>query len=167
MGYPRRASLSTRVPTWCVKPCLKLCVEEVPDNAAVVLILCQPAATGKGHALSKRWSIHLYPVYEPARGLACRRRESQRETEPIESMYRYGFLGMSSETPSSLPSSSSQSSTSLVAPFPDSVVKTTLIKMCTWLKLHPTPGWTSVGRRAAAAGGGSCHCWSWRSTERR
>ena len=153
-----------RVPTWCVKPRLKLCVEEVPDDAAVVLILCQPAATGKSHALPKRWGIHLYPVYKPAWGLACRWRE--RETEPTESAYRYGFLGMSSETPSSLPSSISQSSTSLVAPFTDSVVKTTLIKMCTRLKLHPTPGWTSFGR-SAAAGGGSCHCWSWRSTERR
>lgn len=164
MGSPRRASLSARVPTWCVKPCLELCVEEVPDDAPVVFILCQPAAAGKGHALPKRRSVHLYPVYKPAWGLACR--WTQRDTESIKSLCRYGFLGMSSEAPSFLPCPSSQSSTSLVAPFTDSVVKTTLSKMCTWRKPHPIPSWTSVSRRAAAEDG-SCHCWSWRSTERR
>lgn len=61
-----------RVPTWCVESCLKLSVEEVPDDGPVVLILGQPASTGKSHALSKRGSVHFHPVYKPAWGLAWR-----------------------------------------------------------------------------------------------
>lgn len=72
IGSPGRAGLAVRVPTWCVESCLKLSVEEVPDDGPVVLILGQPAATGKSHALSKRGSVHFHPVYKPAWGLAWR-----------------------------------------------------------------------------------------------
>lgn len=58
------------VPTRCVQPRLKLRVEEVPDDGAIVFILRQPAATGECHALSERRSVHLYPVHKPAWSLA-------------------------------------------------------------------------------------------------
>lgn len=62
MEPENRAALLGIVPTWCVQPRLKLHVEEIPDEGSIVFILGQPAAAGEGHALSKRWGIHLYPL---------------------------------------------------------------------------------------------------------
>lgn len=89
-----------RTPTWCVPPCLKLRVEKVPDDGAVIFILGQPAATGERHALAKGWGVHLYPVYKPAWSLAWR----EGDTEPLKDLYTDGFLCTTSGLQASFPS---------------------------------------------------------------
>ena len=74
-------------------------MEKVPDDAAVIFILGQPAATGERHALSEGWGVHLYPVYKPAWSLSWK----EGDTEPLKDLYTDGFLYTTSGTPSILP----------------------------------------------------------------
>lgn len=74
-------------------------MEEVPDDGSVVFVLRQPAATGECHALSKRWGVHLYPVYKPAWSLAWR----EGDTEPTKELHTDGLLWANSGIPHILP----------------------------------------------------------------
>ena len=103
-------ALLCTVPTWCIQPCLKVRVEEVPDGGTIVFILGQPAATGECHAPSKGWGVHLYPVYKPAWSLAWR----EGDTELIKDLYTDGFLGTASGTPNILPYSTAGAYSSTV-----------------------------------------------------
>lgn len=87
MGSGKKA-LPSALLTWCVQLRLQLRVEEVPDDGSVIFVLRQPAATGECHALSKRWGVHLYPVYKPAWSLAWR----EGDTEPTKELHTDGLL---------------------------------------------------------------------------
>lgn len=52
--------------TWCVQLRLKRISEKVSDDGSVILSFIQPATAGEAQLLSKRRSINLHPVDEPA-----------------------------------------------------------------------------------------------------
>lgn len=132
-------ALPCMLPTWCVQPCLKLRVEEVPDDGSVVFILCQPAATRERHALPKGWGIHLYPVYKPAWSFAWR----EGDTEPTKKLPTDGLLWATSGTPHILsrPVVDVYNYT-MRMPFLSlrGFAKMPLVQMYTQLKLDHTPG---------------------------
>ena len=51
--------------TRCVKLCLKIIGEEVPDNGPIILPFIQPATAGEAQFLSQRRGVDLHPVEEP------------------------------------------------------------------------------------------------------